>query len=314
MERHLFLTGQTELHGSLVALNSMQAKLREQRATGLIEVKVGATRQIVLSYANGTQAGVYLLENGQSRPFNLAELSTLWGGAPFSVSSVGLPDRAGRAIWLILESRKREQFEVHGDEAWGEQLAILEQEGFNGAVEISSKNSQGFVVFQHGHLMLEETVFFSGREFENELPPGIGSYGNWQVTTYAAASQSNAWKCLNLRASAIRWAEGALNRYRNIAGQRFLQVTSREIGMLLQPWEWKINLNGDNVADEHFFASTEATAHAYRALFMGMGTQMNFVIGGPLTLRILSEIFQELKKEERAALEAHRLIPAAFSN
>jgi hypothetical protein len=84
--------------------------------------------------------------------------------------------------------------------------------------------------------------------------------------------------------------------------------------MLLQPWEWKINLNGDNVADEHFFASTEATAHAYRALFMGMGTQMNFVIGGPLTLRILSEIFQELKKEERAALEAHRLIPAAFSN
>lgn len=314
MERHLFLTGQTELHGSLVALNSMQSKMRENRATGLIEVKVGATRQIVLAYANGTQAGIYLLENGQSRPFNLAELSTLWGGAPFSVCSVSLPDRAGRAIWLILESRKQEQIKIQGEDAWLGQLKLWEQENFNGAVEITSKNSQGFAVLQKGHLIAEETVFFSGQGFENELPPGIGAYGNWQVITYAAAPPSNAWKCLNLRGSAVHWAEGALNRYESIAGQRFLQVTSREIGMLLAPWQWKINLDRDHVADEHFFATTEATAHAYRALFMGMGTQMNFVIGGSLTLRILTEIFEELAMEQRAALEAHRLIPAAFSN
>jgi hypothetical protein len=44
LARHLFLTGQTELHGSLVALNSMQAKLREQRSTGVIEIKVEAGR------------------------------------------------------------------------------------------------------------------------------------------------------------------------------------------------------------------------------------------------------------------------------
>jgi hypothetical protein len=314
MERHLFLTGQTELHGSLVALNSMQARLREQRLTGLIEVKVGAARQIVLTYANGVQAGVYLLENGQSRPFNLAELSALWGGAPFSVSSVPLPDRAGRAIWLILESRKLDQFEVRDEEAWTEKFNLWKQEGFNGAVEITSKNSQGFAVFQHGRLLADETIFFNGQGFENELPPSIGAYGNWQVTTYAAVSQSNAWKCLNLRESAVHWAKSTLQRYQSIAGKRFLQVTSREVGMLLQPWGWKITLNESNITDEHFFASAESTAHAYRALFMGMGTQMNFIIGGPITLRILTEMFQELETEERAALEAHRLIPAAFTN
>ncbi|MFZ5856547.1 MAG: hypothetical protein ACOYZ6_06935 [Chloroflexota bacterium] len=314
MERHLFLTGQTELHGSLVALNSMQAKLREQRSTGLIEVKVGMERQIVLAYANGIQAGVYLLENGQSRPFNLSELSALWGGAPFSVSSVPLPDRAGRAIWLILESRKLDQFEVREEEAWSEKFNLWKQEGFNGAVEITSKNSQGFAVFQHGRLLKDETVFFNGQGFENELPPGIGAYGTWHVTTYAAVSDSNAWKCLTLRGSAVHWAEGSLTRYQNIAGKRFLQVTAREIGMLLQPWDWKISLTESNVTDQHFFANTESTAHAYRALFMGMGTQMNFVIGGPITLRILNEMFHELEKEERAALETHRLIPAAFTN
>lgn len=314
MERHLFLTGQTELHGSLVALNSMQSKMREHHATGLIEVKVGAARQIVLAYANGTQAGVYLLENGQSRHFNLAELSTLWGGAPFSVCSVSLPDRAGRAIWLILESRKQEQVEVRGEEAWLGQLKLWEQEKFNGAVEVTSKNCQGFAVLQKGQFVHDETVFFNGQGFENKLPPSIGAYGDWQVITYEAAPPSIAWKCLNLRASAIHWAEGTLNRYESIAGQRFLQVTSREIASLLEPWQWKINLDKDHVADEHFFASAEAAAHAYRALFMGMGTQMNFVIGGSLTLRILTEIYEELEKEQRAALEAHRLIPAAFSN
>jgi hypothetical protein len=314
MERHLFLTGQTELHGSLVALNSMQAKMRENNSTGLIEVKVGAARQIVLAYANGVQVGAYLLEDGQSESFNLSELSTLWGGAPFSVCSVPLPDRAGRAIWLILESRRQEQFEVRGEEAWEGQLNRWEQENFNGAVEIASKNCQGFAVLQKGKLLDEETVFFNGQNFENELPPGIGAYGNWQATTYVAVPSSSAWQCLNLRGSATRWAEGTLNRYQSIAGRRFLQVTSREVGVLIEPWQWKINLNGEDVKDEHFFAGTQATAHAYRALFMGMGTQMGFVIGGSLTLRILTEIFEELGREQRAALEAHRLIPAAFSN
>jgi hypothetical protein len=314
MERHLFLTGKTELHGSLVALNSMQAKLRENQGTGLIEVKVGGTRQIVLSYANGTQAGVFLLENGQSRPFNLAELSTLWGGAPFSVCTVNLPDRAGRAIWLILESRKREQFEVRGDEAWHQRLNIWDQEKFNGAVEITSKSGQGFAVLQKGRLIADESVYFNGQGFENALPVDIGMYGDWQVTTYATLPTSSAWQCLILRESAINWACGVLNRFESIAGQKFLQVTSREIGIALQPWQWKINVRGATVTDEHFFAGTEATAHAYRALFMGMGAQMNFVIGGPLTQRILTEIFEELAQEERTALNHHRLIPAAFSN
>lgn len=313
MEHHLFLTGQTELHGSLVALNSMQAKLRENQGTGLIEVKVGAARQIVLSYANGIQAGVFLLENGQSRPFNLAELSTLWGGAPFSVCSVGLPDRAGRAIWLILESRKQEQLEIRKEEAWQERLKSWEREKFSGAVEIASKTGQGFAILQNGNLLVEESVFFNGQGFENTLPPGIGLYGIWQVTTYAAAPSSSAWQCLNLRRSATHWAGGVLNRYESIAGRRFLEVTGKEIQMLIQPWQWKINVSGTNVADQHFFAGTEATAHAYRALFMGMGTQMGFVIGGSLTLRILTEIFEELEQTERIALEAHRLIPAAFS-
>ena len=103
-------------------------------------------------------------------------------------------------------------------------------------------------------------------------------------------------------------------RFETIAGAKFLQVVDRELGTLIGPWNWKISVDGTSIADEHFFATAEATAHAYRALLMGMGAQMGFVIGNVLTQRILNEIFNELDREQRAALEAYRLIPAAFSN
>ncbi|HPP64091.1 MAG TPA: hypothetical protein PKV01_12735 [Anaerolineales bacterium] len=313
MERHLFLTGQTELHGSLVALNSMQARLRGQKATGLIEVKVGTSRQIVIVYANGVQVGTYLLENDKSRSFNLTELSVLWGGAPFSVSSVTLPDRAGRAVWLILESRLHERAEVNNEQDWNQLLARWKQEGFNGAAELTSKTVQGFIVLQMGQVVETETVFFSGNGFESAPPPNVGVYGAWQVATYAASPLSGAWKCLNLRESAIRWASRALDRYREIAGYKFLQVTSREIKEIIRPWEWKIEIANASITDDHFFAGLEAAAHAYRALLMGLGTQMSFVVGSALTQRILNEVYEDLEADQRSALGAHRLIPAAFS-
>ncbi|MBI5932724.1 MAG: hypothetical protein HY867_03365 [Chloroflexi bacterium] len=314
MQSHLFQTGQTELHGSLVALNSMQARLREAHASGLVEVRINPTRQIMIVYANGALTGSYLLENETSRPFHVAELTTLWGGAPFSVSMVPLPDRAGRAIWLVVESQKREEFEIHSTVEWTKRLEAWKEEGFSGAVEIASKSLQGFAAIHNGNLLDAESVFFNGQMFENSLPPEFDTQETWKVTSYSPSQTSHSWKCLALRSSAAPWAEGILNRYESLAGQRFLQVTSKEVGILLEPWQWKINLDQGRITDKHFFASTEATAHAYRALFMALGTQMNFVIGGSLTLRIMTEIFEELEKKQRSVLEAHRLIPAAFSN
>lgn len=313
MERHLFLTGKTELHGSLVALNSMQLRLRESRTTGLIEVKVGTARRVVLIYANGSQAGVYLLEDGQSRPFNLIELSALWGGAPFSVSSVELPDRAGRAVWLILESHRRERLEIGDPEAWGRLLTRWEAENFSGAVELVSRTIQGFIVLQRGKPLAGETVFFNGQDFEHMPPPQIGAHGNWQVVIYAPSPTSAAWRCLNLRESATAWARRVIDRYGEMSGRKFLQVTLREISQAIQPWEWKIAIHETIITDDHFFAGIESAAHAYRALFMSIGAQMSFVVGPSLTQRILTETFDELTHDQRAALSVHRLIPAAFS-
>ena len=314
MERHLFQTGQTELHGSLVALNSMQARMRENHASGLIEVRVGASRQIMVVYANGAQAGIYLLENDRSRPFHLAELSTLWGGAPFSVSMVNLPDRAGRAIWMIAESQRRDEFEIHSTAEWNARLEEWKQEKFNGAVEVTSKSLQGFIVLKNGLAADTESVFFNGQGFENQLPPEFDTVETWKVSSYVPPSAVGSWQCFLLRSSAAQWMGAILSRFGSIAGAKFLGVVEKEIESLIQPWRWRISVSGAAVADEHFFPSAESAAHAYRALLMGMGAQMGFVIGSAMTQRILSENFDELIPQERAVLEAYRLIPAAFTH
>jgi hypothetical protein len=46
---------------------------------------------------------------------------------------------------------------------------------------------------------------------------------------------------------------------------------------------------------------------------MGMGAQMSFMIGNHLTQRIFSEAFKTIFPDETAALQAQRLIPAAFT-
>jgi hypothetical protein len=314
MEHRFFQTGEIEPHGSHATLNALQTSLRENQASGLIEVQVGAVRRVVLVYAHGTQSGVYLLEEGRSRPFHLAELSTLWGGAPFSIHTVNLPDRAGRAVWMALESRKQDPLEVRGNEAWNRLQQDLKKEGFSGLLEYTSDSMQGFAVVNKGEIPASESVFFNGQGFDNSPPSELPINRLWNVTIYSPSPSARSWQSHTIRTSALHWGNGVLERFQSIAGEKFLRVVDKEIRMLIQPWKWMIFLNGTTITDDHFFAGPQAAAHAYRAIFMGMGTHMGLVIGNVLTQRILQEMFEDLEQDERAALEAQRLIPAAFSN
>ena len=87
----------------------------------------------------------------------------------------------------------------------------------------------------------------------------------------------------------------------------------RELNRQILPWRWNISLDESVMADAHFFSSIGDATHAYRALFMAMGAQMNFVIGSMLTQKLLNESFERIHPDERAALRSERLIPAAFS-
>jgi len=312
MDRLFRQIGETELHGSQATLNFLQARLREEQSSGLIEALVNAGRQIVLVFANGAQVGAYLREDGLTRPFHLDELSALWGGAPFPLRLVPLPDKAGRAAWLALESRRQAPLEVRGGEAWVEALKRWNAEKFDGVVEVASEACQGFALIRNGGLIASESAVFDGERFSSSLAEKIG--GGWKATPYTPNPLTKSCQALILRLGAVRWVNGLLERFQGIAGTKFLQVVDKEIRMLIQPWKWRILLNDAAISDEHFFAGPEAAAQAYRTIFMGLGAHAGFVIGNTLTQRILAEAFEELEQAERAALESKRLVPAAFSD
>lgn len=116
-----------------------------------------------------------------------------------------------------------------------------------------------------------------------------------------------------LRKGITAWADHLLVRCQEMIGRRMLHTIERELNHAIEPWNWNIALKDDALHDEHFFGNTQEAAQAYREVFMGIGNQLNFFIGSNITQRILNESFELLPTEERNALGAQRLIPAAFT-
>ena len=292
-------------------LELLQAQLHEAQATSLIEVQVEANRQVVLLYAHGTLAGAYQLAENRSEPFPLTDVAALWNHHAVPVRKVDLPDAVGRMAWLACESMKRESYQVT-EASWADNLRHWKSRAFNGLVSLTSDSWQGYVLFQHGDEVTSETVFFhaqAGCVPNAPFQPGA----IWEAAILMLNSETAPHRCLHLRQSICRWGGAVLESYQHIAGRKFLQVTEHDIQAQIRPWRWNILVKDKTIHEQHFFAGVDAAAHAYRALFMEMGAQMSFAIGGYLTQRILSDMFQELDADERAALESQQLIPAAFT-
>jgi hypothetical protein len=255
----------------------------------------------------------YLLEGGQSKSISLAEFSSLSDGLSHT-HIIKLPDVAGRLLLLALESQTEKKITIANDEAWGKQVSQWKREEWSGLVEISSRNLHGFTLFWQGEPQKSDLIFSTPQGFINRFPP-LSTENNsvWDVTTYSHAASAQAYQCTILRQGAMHWSRRILSRYQEMVGQKLLQMMDRELNRQIHPWRWNIILDENDMLDTHFFPYLMDAAHAYRALFMSMGAQMNFVIGNNLTQRLLSETFEQVHPDERAVLQSQRLIPAAFS-
>jgi hypothetical protein len=305
--------GQIETNGTFESLASLQARLRDQQETALIQVRVDEVRQIVFVYAHGILAGSYVVEEGIRKPIPQADLASVWNGAGASIQSVDSSGKFGRMAWLGLESSVEGRSDIHAEAEWRQQLQEWKRLDFNGLVEISTKTGQGYLFFANGAMIPSESAFIGNLNLGPAGSPAFEDHQAMNVTTFAPVVDSHPFQCLLLRQCSTKWGNGVLMRFQNLAGQKFAQAVGRELTMQIQPWQWQITVEDQSIRDEHFFPSVATATHAYRAIFMGLGAQMGFVIGNTFTQRILSEIYYELDSEERTILASHRLIPAAFS-
>jgi hypothetical protein len=290
---------------------SAEVYFRGANATGLIEKKFDTNRSAVLLFVNGEPGMAYLLENGQGRSMSLAEFSSLDDAQP---RAINLPDVAGRLTLLALESEAENRFSIVDDEAWKKQVDQWKQDRWNGLIEIKSRNLHGFSLFWQGEPQKSDLIFATPQGFVSDFPPlGASDDSVWNVVTYSHHSSAHAYQYAVLRQGAMHWSRQILSRYQEMVGLKLLQMMDRELNRQIQPWRWNIVLEGQDMMDLHFFPYLMDAAHAYRALFMTMGGQMNFVIGNTLTQRLLSETFEQIYPDERVALQSQRLVPAAFS-
>jgi hypothetical protein len=290
---------------------SAEVYFRGANATGLIEKHFDNEQFAVLLFINGEPGMAYLLENGHGRSMSLAEFSSLNDAHP---RAINLPGVAGRLISLALESQVGNKFSIADDEAWKKQINQWKQDHWSGLVEIKSENSHGFALFWQGEPQKSDLIFSTPQGFIRDFPPLGGPDDTaWDVVTYSHHSSAQAYQCAVLRLGATHWGHHILSRYQEMVGQKLLQMMDRELNRQIQPWRWNITLDEKDMLDLHFFQYMLDAAHAYRALFMAMGAQMDFVIGNNLTQKLLSETFEQVDPIERALLQSQRLIPAAFS-
>lgn len=285
---------------------------RDGNSTGLIEQQLSAECTAVRIYVSGTLCMAYELKIGEHKSIPLTELSL--NNENSQLRAIKLPDVAGRLTWMVLESQPDKKYSIAGSSAWNAQLDQWKKDQWNGVIEVVAKTMHGFIFFWQGEIQKTDMIFSTAQGFITDIPHTEGADDFlWEITTYSQNSSVQAFQCAILRHGAMHWGHQILSRYQEMVGKKLLYTLDRELNHQIQPWRWNILLEENDLLDTHFFPHLMDAAHAYRALFMAMGAQMNFVIGNNLTQRLLSETFEQIHPDERAVLQSQRLIPAAFS-
>jgi hypothetical protein len=288
--------------------------LRGKYSTGLIEKQFHAGQSAVLLFVSGMSNAAYMLDDGQNRSMSLAEFSSISQDALSTIRAIHMPDVAGRLAQLSFESVVKHTLTLTDDSAWRKQVEQWKSEQWNGLLEIRSETMHGFALFWQGEFQKSDTIFSTTQGFSVDFPDiACAADSPWNIFVYSLPASEQVYQSAVLRHGAMHWMHRVLGRYQEMVGHKLLLTLDRELNRQIQPWNWNITLDETNMLDSHFFAYLSEAEHAYRALFMSMGTQMNVVLGSNLTQRILSETFEQIHPEERAILQSLRLIPAAFS-
>lgn len=295
-------------------LISPELEFQGRHVTGLIEKRTDKGEHIALLLAGGIPVGAYLLSDAAATLMSLSDFDF----TPLPQEQqhvVEIPDPAGRLVWLALESKPRQKLSLAGSKDWQEKRSAWQISGWSGLVEIRAGVYHAFVFFWQGDILALDTVLYTPQGFVTGLSALEQiDIPQWEITLYEWQAASVVSQCFLLRQGAVRWCHNILSRYQELVGKNLLLILNREINRSLQPWEWNLALEDDVLQDAHFFPQLQSAAHAYRALFMGMGAQMSFMIGNNLAQRLFSQAFETISSDEMAALQAQRLIPAAFTD
>lgn len=286
-----------------------------QNVSGLIEKQTDKGDHFILLMAGGSPVSAYALEASGAKNIPVSDFSSIAYSDQQKLHPVKLPDTAGRLVWLALESRPKGKFSVASNNDWQNKIKEWTDSRWTGLVEVKAGAYQGFAFFWQGEALMADAALFTPEGFDTGLfSLSEIEAADREITIYEPDMASSAFQCFVLRQGVVRWGHRILSRYQELVGKNLLQVMNREINQSIQLWNWNLALAEDTLIDRHFFPQLQLATYAYRTLFMGMGAEISFMIGNQLARRIFNEAFNVILPDETAALQAQRLIPAAFTD
>ena len=300
--------------GSLAYIESQQSFFQHDQASGMIEVRMDPAKCYILLFARGASAGIYHLTQDICKPDLMGELHASFNNSPASIFSMTVPDVAGRLVWLAVESRVHSKSQISNVTEWDSWFEQQKTEKRTGLVQIASESFDGFVYFQEGEVILSESIFSTAQGFQSSLPLFRSQKANpCELTFYTFSPDSLAVQSFILRRGMTDWTRLILNRYKEMVGQKLVQIMVDQSNLSIEPRFWMVQLEGTSLWDQHFFASLDAAASVYRALLLSMDKQSSMMIGKGLTQRLISETYNQLRPEENKLMKAYRLAPPAFT-
>ena len=300
--------------GSMAYLESQQSLFHRDQTSGMIEIQIGQAESAILVFARGNSAGIYDLTESACEPILFSELRARLNSSNTPITSLVLPDVAGRLVWLRLESQLQNRSLVRNAAGWEAWIQEHQASLQNGLVEIACDFFDGFVYFLDGEMVRSESIFSTERGFQSNLP--FSQYKQelaCELSIYNALPDSHANRVFLLRRGVAEWVHLMLDRYREMVGRKLLQIMVNQSNLYIHPWQWALQLEGTSLWDQHFFPSLDAAAKAYQAVLMSISEQSSLMIGNGLCQRLVSETYDQLNRAEQESLESQRLIPAALT-
>ncbi len=304
---------QRQFVGSRDLLNSERSHFSQNQVSGVFEIQARSDELEVLVLGDGEETGAYRLYSNSHKKIPPAEIGNDWEKPEVLIRSVALPDQASRALWQALEFQSSSREVVQGLAGWKDFLERSYTGGLTGMVGIASELGDGFVYLQEGLPVPNETVFCSAEGFTSSLQTVEASLGLLnQLTLYQVDPSTQAYQCALLRLGVAGWGKRILANYKDMVGQKLLQILNASLNALLMHQQSNIYLADIDIIDNHFFSESKAAAEVYQILFLNMSQLIGRVIGGMVTRRMMSTTFERLALCEQEILTNNTLAPAAF--
>ncbi len=299
--------------GSRETLDAERLRFRQNQISGAFEIEATSDELQVLVMGDGEEIGAYCLYPNSRMKIKPNEIGLGWKKPDVPIRSVALPDQASRALWQAMEFQVTSHEEAIGLAGWKAFLDRSYKQRLTGMVGIASELGDGFVFLQEGMPSASETVFCSAEGFTNSLQ-GMDPYLDTSnlLTLYKADPATQAYQCALLRQGMAGWGRRILANYKDMVGQKLLQILNSSLNAMLMHQQINIYLTDIDIVDLHFFCECRAAAAAYQNLLVSMSQLIGRVIGGMVTRRIMTNTFERLALAEQEVITSNTLAPAAF--